>query len=108
MSVDATTDTLGIWWAIIKRRISANMNLNLLRNPKYDLRIEARVRVSSAPKRVNFSLNTERTTDFHSNLMEFDIPDTSNWHLISFTTHNFDAVQGDTIYGQLALMDLGF
>jgi hypothetical protein len=39
--------------------------------------------------------------------MEFDIPDTVNWHTISMTTHDFDAMPGDTVYGQMALMDWG-
>jgi hypothetical protein len=56
---------------------------------------------------VNLHLNTQRTTDFHSHLMEFDIPDTSSWHTISMTTRDFPAIPGDTVYGQLALMDWG-
>jgi len=107
INVDATRDTRGIWWALIRRRVSADMDLSLLSNPKYALRIEARIKVSDAPKRVNLHLNTQRTTDFHSHLMEFDIPDTSGWHTISMTTHRFDAVPGDSVYGQLALMDWG-
>ncbi|MEJ5351849.1 MAG: hypothetical protein WHS65_09675 [Melioribacteraceae bacterium] len=106
--VDATKDKRGIWWALIRRRISDKMNLELLQNPKYEFRIEARVRVSDAPKRINLHLNTQRTTDFHSHLMEYDIPDTTNWHTISMTTKNFDAKPGDTVYAQLALMDWGF
>ncbi|RPH37624.1 hypothetical protein EHM92_02175 [bacterium] len=39
--------------------------------------------------------------------MEFDIPDTVNGHTISMTTRDFDAVPGDTVYGQMALMDWG-
>jgi hypothetical protein len=39
--------------------------------------------------------------------MEYDIPDTTDWHTISMTTHDFDALPGDTVYGQLALMDWG-
>jgi hypothetical protein len=39
--------------------------------------------------------------------MEFDIPDTNNWHTISMTTKDFDAKPGDTVFGQLALMDWG-
>jgi hypothetical protein len=39
--------------------------------------------------------------------MEFDIPDSVNWHTISMTTHHFDVVPGDSVYGQLALMDWG-
>ena len=43
---------------------------------------------------MNLHLNTQRTTDFHSHLMEFDIPDTENWHTISMTTRDFDAGPG--------------
>jgi len=107
IAVDATSDKLGIWWALIKRCISQNMNLTLLRLPHNGVRMEARIRVSEAPRRVNLSLNTQRTTNFHADLMEFDIPDTVHWHTISMTLKNFDAVQGDTVYGQLALMDWG-
>ncbi len=105
--VDATRDKRGIWWALIRRRVSAEMDLGLLSNPRHALRIEARIKVSDAPKRVNLHLNTQRTTDFHSHLMEFDIPDTSNWHTISMTTHQFDAIPRDSVFGQLALMDWG-
>ena len=107
INVDATKDKRGVWWALIRRRVSEHMNLSLLSKSVYALRVEARIRVSHAPKRVNLHLNTQRTTDFETHLMEFDIPDTSNWYTISMTTHEFDAHQGDTIYGQLALMDWG-
>jgi hypothetical protein len=83
------------------------MDLRLLADPRFALRIEARIRVSHAPRRVNLHLNTQRTTDFHTHLMEFDIPDTAVWHVISMTTRGFDAFPGDSVYGQLALMDWG-
>jgi hypothetical protein len=105
--VDATKDKRNIWWALIRRRVSAHMDLNLLDKPGYALRIETQIRSSHAPRRVNLHLNTQRTTDFHTHLMEFDIPDTSTWHTISMTTRHFDAVPGDSVYGQLALMDWG-
>lgn len=105
--VDATKDQQNIWWAVIKRQVSANFDISRLFHPKYELQIEVRIRVSHAPRRVNLHLNTQRTTDFHSHLMEFDIPDTVNWHTISMTTHDFDAQPGDSICGQLALMDWG-
>jgi len=107
IEVDATADQLNIWWAIIARRVSENFDLNLLSSPDYELRIEARIRTSHAPRRVNLHLNTQRTTDYHSHLMEFDIPDTINWHTISMTTKDFEVQQGDDIVGQLALMDWG-
>ncbi|BBM69839.1 hypothetical protein [Rhodothermus marinus] len=105
--VDARQDRRNIWWALIKRDVTSGLDLALLQHPDYELRIEARIRVSHAPRRVNLHLNTQRTTDFHTHLMEFDIPDTTNWHTISMTTRGFDAVPGDTVYGQLALMDWG-
>jgi hypothetical protein len=105
--VDATQDRRGVWWALIKRAVSERMDLGLLKQTGYELRIEARIRVSHAPRRVNLHLNTQRTTDFHSHLLEFDIPDTVGWHRISMTTKDFPAAPGDTVYAQLALMDWG-
>ena len=107
IGVDASRDTRGIWWALIKRRVSQALDLGLLRRRNHALRIETRVRISNAPRRVNLHLNTQRTKDFHTHLMEFDIPDTAQWHTISMTTKDFDAVPGDSVYGQLALMDWG-
>ena len=107
ISVDATQDKEGIWWALIKRCISNNLDLTRFYDPGIEFRIETKIKISDAPKRVNLSLNTQRTTDFHSNLMEFDIPDTNNWHIISMTTNNFDVKPGDTVFAQLALMDWG-
>ncbi len=105
--VDATKDKRNVWWALIKCCVSADMDLVRLSEPEYEFRIEARIRVSHAPRRVNLHLNTQRTTDFHSHLMEFDIPDTTNWHTISMTTQGFDARPGDKVFGQMALMDWG-
>jgi hypothetical protein len=105
--VDATKDRRGVWWALIKHKVSDKMDLTLLKKPGYALRIEARIRVSHAPRRVNLHLNTQKTTDFHSHLMEFDIPDTDSWHTISMTTSGFEAGPGDTANGQMALMDWG-
>jgi hypothetical protein len=105
--VDATHDRRNVWWALIKHKVSEELNLVLLKKPGYALRIEARIRVSHAPRRVNLHLNTQKTTDFHSHLMEFDIPDTENWHTISMTTRGFEAEPGDTVNGQMALMDWG-
>jgi hypothetical protein len=105
--VDATKDQRGIWWAVIKHKVSNGMDLARLAQPGQELRIETRIRVSHAPRRVNLHLNTQRTTDFHSHLMEYDIPDTEGWHTISMTTRDFPAVPGDTVFGQMALIDWG-
>ncbi len=105
--VNATRDHRNVWWAFIIRRVSEGMDLALLKKPGYALRIEARVRSSHAPRRINLHLNTQKTTDFHSHLMEFDIPDTDSWHTISMTARDFDASPGDTVNAQMALMDWG-
>ncbi len=105
--VDATKDRRGVWWALIKHKVSDGMDLARLRDFGHELRIEARIRVSHAPRRVNLHLNTQRTVDFHTHLMEFDIPEPNEWRVISMTTHNFPAEPGDTVNGQLALMDWG-
>jgi hypothetical protein len=105
--VDATKDRRGVWWALIVRQISGALDLGLLTKPGYAIRVEARVRTSIAPRRVNLSVNTQRTTDFHTNLMEYDLPVADRWETISFTARGFDARPGDTVNAQMALMDWG-
>ncbi|MFH0990556.1 MAG: hypothetical protein V1799_11135 [bacterium] len=107
ITVDARSDIRNVWWALIRRQVSGGMDLQRLKNPRYALRIEARVKTSHAPRRINLHLNTQSTKDYHSHLMEFDLPDTVQWHTVSMTTKGFDALPGDTIYSQLALMDWG-
>jgi hypothetical protein len=104
--VDAKEDKRNIWWAIIRREVPG-LNMEELIQPDKELRAEARIRVSHAPRRVNLHFNHQRTTDFHSHLMEFDIPDTVNWHTISMTTQEFEIQPGDRINVQMALMDWG-
>ncbi|HET9486257.1 MAG TPA: hypothetical protein VFO54_02435, partial [Chryseosolibacter sp.] len=104
--VDATNDKLNIWWALTRHRIRG-LDMKKLVKPEYELRVETRIRVSHAPRRVNLHFNHQRTTDFHSHLMEFDIADTVNWHTISMTTRDFETQLGDSINAHLALMDWG-
>jgi len=105
--VDATKDKYNVWWAVIKRDVSSHLDMNKLKEADYELRVEARLRLGDAPRRVNFMVNTQRTINYHQHLMEYDIPDTSNWHIIGMTTKNFDAVPGDTVYVQLGVTDWG-
>ena len=105
--VDATRDRRNIWWALIKHRVSQEMDLETLARPGWELRVEARIRSSHAPRRVNLHVNTQRTTDFHSHLMEFDIPEAETWYTISMTTRDFPVETGDTVFAQMALMDWG-
>ena len=105
--VDGTHDNYGVWWTLIKRDISASLDLKKLQDPAYELRVEARVRSDHAPRRVNFMINTQRTTDFHQHLREYDIADTTGWHTISMTTRDLDAGPGDNVYVQLCVTDFG-
>jgi len=107
ITVDATKDRRGVWWAFIIRQVSGALDLALLRKPGHELRIEARIRTDTAPRRVNLHLNTQRTTDFHSHLMEYDLAESGTWHTISMTTRGFDAGPGDIVNAQMALMDWG-
>jgi hypothetical protein len=107
ISVDATRDERNVWWAFIKRRVSGALDLARLAKPGYELRVEARVRADHAPRRVNLHFNTQKTKDFHSHLMEYDLAEAGTWHTISMTTRDFEAGPGDTINVQMALMDWG-
>jgi hypothetical protein len=104
--VDALQDKLNIWWAIIRRQVPG-MDMKKLIQPDFELRVEAKIKVSHAPRRVNLHFNHQRTTDFHSHLKEFYIDDTTQWHVISMTTKDFDVQLSDKINVQLALMDWG-
>lgn len=106
VSVDARQDRRNIWWALIRRSVSAHIDAEELARPDRELRVEARVRASVAPRRVNLHFNHSRTADFHSQLMEYDLPDTG-WHVISFTTRGFDAAPQDEVFVQMAMIDWG-
>jgi len=107
ITVDATKDRRNVWWAFIKRQVSGSLDLALLAEPGFELRIEARVRTDHAPRRVNLHLNTQKTTDFHSHLMEYDLAEAGRWYTISLTTRGFEAGPGDAVNAQMALMDWG-
>jgi hypothetical protein len=106
MRVDSSADARNIWWAVIRRSVSGAIDAHELARPDRELRIEARIRTSIAPRRINLHVNHSRTTDFHSHLMEFDLPDTA-WRVISFTTSGFDAEPEDEVFVQAAMIDWG-
>ena len=107
IQVDATKDPLNIWYAITKRNVAPFLNLKKLQGPDTELRVEARVRIYNSPHRVNFMVNTQKTKDFHHDLMEFELPD-NNWQVISMTTKNLDAVPGDSLFIQFNVTDFGY
>jgi hypothetical protein len=106
--VDGTKDRDNIWWALIKRNVAPALDLKRLGEPGHELRLEARVRISEAPRRVHLSANTQKTTNYEEHLREFDIADTTGWHTISMTTHGFHAGPGDLVNVQFAITDWGF
>lgn len=107
MQVDATKDQHNIYWTIIKRDVAPSLDMEKLKSPDYELRVEARVRPSHSSRRVNFMINTQRTTDFHEHLREYDLGQSSDWQIISMTTRNFDAGPGDQVNIQLGVTDWG-
>lgn len=107
ITVDATKDRRNVWWAFIIRRVSPWLDLDRLAKPGFEIRVEARIRTDTAPRRVNLHVNTQRTTDFHSHLMEYDLAEAGIWYTISLTTRGFEAGPGDTVNAQMALMDWG-
>lgn len=104
--VDGSTDKQNVYWTLIKRNIASFLDMQKIKDPNYELRVEAKVRIHNPPRRVNFMVNTQRTTDFHRDLMEFDLPDTG-WHVISMTTNQLDAITGDQLNVQLCVTDFG-
>ena len=106
MYVDGSTDKQNVYWTLIKRNIASYVDMKKLKDPDYELRVEAKVRIHNPPRRVNFMVNTQRTKDFHIDLLEFDLPDT-NWHVISMTTNKLDAVPGDQLNVQFCVTDFG-
>ena len=107
VTVDATKDRRSVWWAVIVRQVSGAIDLARLARPGFELRAEVRIRTDTAPRRVNLSFNTQKTTDFHSHLMEYDLAEAGKWYTISLTTRGFEAGPGDTVNAQMALMDWG-
>lgn len=107
MLVDGTNDKYGVYWTLIKRDITRYIDVQKLNDPAYELRVEARIRTSAAPRRVNFMINTNRTTNFHEHLREYYIDTANEWRTISYTTTNFHPAPGDTVYVQFDATDFG-
>jgi hypothetical protein len=106
MTVDARTDRRNIYWALIKRAVTKDVDMAALAKPGHALRVEMKLRLSDAPRRVHFQINTNRTTDFHANLREFDIADT-DWHTIAWTNTGLDVKPGDDVFLTLGMTDMG-
>jgi hypothetical protein len=109
MEVDGRPDRRNIYWAIIKHDVSKGIDVGELLRPGKAIRMTAKVRISDAPRRVHFQLNTNRTTDYDANLREFDLPDT-NWHVLTWTRtagNDLDLKFGDRVAVTFGMTDMG-
>lgn len=101
-------DKRNIWYAFIIRNVADTLPVQQLKQPHHAVRIEARVKLGHAPRRINLHLSTPRTTDHHhSNLLEFDLPNTHEWHTVSMTSRNLDYQPGEELFAQISMMDWG-
>lgn len=107
--VDATDDTQNVWWAIAQTTLTDELDLEPFadEDSEYGLRMEARIRVSHAPRRFNMQLRTQRYEGDYAGLMEFDIPESGEWFTVSMTLEHLDIRPGDQITPHLAMMDWG-
>jgi hypothetical protein len=107
IEVNARGDRRNIWWALIRHPVTPELDARELARRDRELRVEARVRTHTVPRRINLHVNHTRTSDFHSHLREYDLDAAGQWQVISMTTRDFDASAVDAIFVQLALMDWG-
>lgn len=107
ITVDATSDLRNVWWAFVKRRVSDGMNLNLLCDPRCELRIEARVRTNTgtAPDQPP----PQHAEDDGLPQQSYGVRcSTPGW--MEDCEHDDAGLRcpcGDIVNGQLALMDWG-
>jgi hypothetical protein len=106
MVVDARRDRYNIWWAVVRTRVDKSLQLSANPVTDHELLIEARVRVSHAPRRINLHLSTTGTSHY-DHLREYDIPVAGVWHEVSMTTDEFPLQPGEPIFAQVAMMDWG-
>lgn len=107
--VDASDDRQNVWWAIAQTTLTDQLDLEPFADPEsgYGLRMEARVRVSHAPRRFNMQLRTQRYEGNYAGLIEFDISEKDQWYTVSMTLDKLDIRPGDRITPHLAMMDWG-
>ncbi len=65
--IDATLDKYNIWWAIAIADVTDGIDMAALAHPMSEVRVEARVRPSHAPRRINLRVRTQRTRDISAN-----------------------------------------
>lgn len=107
LRVDARLDPRNIWYAFMQTDVVPALSREALRQPHHALHIEARVRPSHAPRRVNLYLASPQTEGQPSFLREFDLPTANEWYTISMTSQAFELGEQAPLIGQVSLMDWG-
>lgn len=107
LRIDTEKDDRNIWYALIQRAISDKIDVKELSRPHRALRIEARVRPSHAPRRVNLHMPISGFTSPYDNLLEYDLPVANEWHTISMTIKDLTLTKNDRLFAQVSMMDWG-
>ncbi len=107
LRIDARCDERNIWYAFMQTRVSDFLYLKRLKKPSQGVRIEAKVRRSHALRCVILYLPVLGKIGYHDNLMKFDLSEADRWYIISMTLSNLPYETGDTILGQVSMMDWG-
>jgi len=104
LNVDARNDKRNIWYAFMHQSISDIIDTEKLALPEFELRMEARVKPSHAPRRINMYLSSLDAGGF---LREFDLDEANEWHTISMVTSGFTFDPDKPLMAQVSLMDWG-
>jgi len=107
LRIDAEKDKRNIWYALIQRIITEKIDIKELSRPNRALRIEARVRPSHAPRRVNLHVPISGFTSPYDNLLEYDLPVANEWYTISMTIKDLELTENDRLFAQVSMMDWG-
>jgi len=104
LSIDPLRDKKNIWYAFMHQSISDHIDFEKLKQPGYELRMEAKVMPSHAPRRINMYLSSLDSGGF---LREFDLDKANEWHTISMVTSGFDFDPNIPLMTQVSMMDWG-
>lgn len=104
LNVDARKDKRNIWYAFMHQSISDHIDFDKLSAAEYELRMEAKVMPSHAPRRINMYLSS---LDAGGHLREFDLDKANEWHTISMVTSGFEFDPKKPLMAQISMMDWG-
>jgi len=104
LNVDARKDKRNIWYAFMHQDVADVIDIRKLSLPDYELRMEARVKPSHGPRRVNMYLSTRGEGGY---LREFDLEEANEWHTISMVTSGYNFDPEKPLMAQVSLMDWG-